>query len=350
MIEKIKNHNLYNYPMRYAIWNNKGGVGKSFLSFILSCEYALKNPTKKVVLIDLCPQANVSEIALGGNGEGAEKLNGLLSERNTIGGYFDKRILSPHKTLGTEIGYLITNLSKINTNLPDNLFLIAGDPSLELQAQAMNQISAQTLPLESWGNVHKWLSDLINAIGNKYPDVTFFIDCNPSFAVYTELAILSSDRLIIPCTADGSSARALDNLGRLIYGVNVPDEYGEVTFPNKAKKNGFSFPSIHVITLNRSTQFDKKASKAFIAMLNEIKRRATTLKSEGVNFSLSTNEDECFFDVPDAHTVSVVCSHEGVPLNKLKVGRHQVHEIPVQVNPEPLERYKKAIEDVVSKL
>src|SRR5687767_1763953 len=27
-------------PMRYAVWNNKGGVGKSFLSFVLGTEVA----------------------------------------------------------------------------------------------------------------------------------------------------------------------------------------------------------------------------------------------------------------------------------------------------------------------
>ncbi len=26
---------------KYALWNNKGGVGKSFLTFSLACEYAL---------------------------------------------------------------------------------------------------------------------------------------------------------------------------------------------------------------------------------------------------------------------------------------------------------------------
>ncbi|HCU24117.1 MAG TPA: ATPase, partial [Deltaproteobacteria bacterium] len=56
--------------MRYAVWNNKGGVGKSFLSFVLSTELANSNPDKKIILVDMCPQANVSEIVLGGNGKG----------------------------------------------------------------------------------------------------------------------------------------------------------------------------------------------------------------------------------------------------------------------------------------
>ena len=41
--------------MRYAIWNNKGGVGKSFLTFVFASEYASANPNKVVYVIDMCP-------------------------------------------------------------------------------------------------------------------------------------------------------------------------------------------------------------------------------------------------------------------------------------------------------
>ena len=40
--------------MRYAIWNNKGGVGKSFLSFIPGTEIANQNPDSHVILVDMC--------------------------------------------------------------------------------------------------------------------------------------------------------------------------------------------------------------------------------------------------------------------------------------------------------
>ena len=50
----------------YAIWNNKGGVGKSYLTFQIACEYARQNPNKKVLVVDMCPQANSSSMLLGG--------------------------------------------------------------------------------------------------------------------------------------------------------------------------------------------------------------------------------------------------------------------------------------------
>ncbi len=133
-------------PMRYALWNNKGGVGKTFLSFILSTEIARMNGGN-VLVADMCPQANLSEIILGGNGIGSQRLDQLIQERKTIGGYFDARISLPHTKTGREKDFLI-KASTYNPNLPSNLYLLAGDPSLELQAQVISQISGQLLPVE----------------------------------------------------------------------------------------------------------------------------------------------------------------------------------------------------------
>jgi chromosome partitioning protein len=120
--------------MKYAIWNNKGGVGKTFVSFVMACEYARQHPDEMVVMVDMCPQANISEIVLGGNGPGAQALQKLLDElprRRTIGGYLDERIESPHKITGNETDYLI-HAHDINEGLDENIYLIAGDPSLEI--------------------------------------------------------------------------------------------------------------------------------------------------------------------------------------------------------------------------
>jgi|ERR1017187_1760860 cellulose biosynthesis protein BcsQ len=169
--------------MRYAVWNNKGGVGKSFLSFVLGTEVAHRKPNEHVILVDMCPQANLSEIVLGGNGKGADRLQKVLNQtdRKTIGGYFDTRIASPHKAGGSETDYLI-NAKGYNSSLPANLWIVIGDPSLELQAQVISQIGGQTLPKDSWKNVHNWLKELVVAciakLG-KQDSVTVFIDCNP---------------------------------------------------------------------------------------------------------------------------------------------------------------------------
>ena len=333
--------------MRYAIWNNKGGVGKTFLSFMLSSEYALKYPEKKVIVVDMCPQANLSEILLGGNSAGSKELEKCITEQQTVGGYINSRIESPHKLTGREADFFV-NVHEYNNQIPSNLYLIAGDPQLEIQAQVMNQISSQTLPADSWRNVHSWLMELIIAGEKKYGNTTTFIDCNPSFSAYTELALLAAKQIIIPCSSDGSSARAIDNVAKLVYGYNLPEALKSTSFSKKAHDFGMGLPVIHSVLLNRSTQYDKKASIAFGTMFEEIKKRAETFKQSTERKHFYGHFD--YFDIPDAHSPSIVCSHKGLPISKLKAGPHQVHGKKPQVNPEPLERYKKAIDKLVSAL
>jgi cellulose biosynthesis protein BcsQ len=336
---------------RYAVWNNKGGVGKTFVTFVVAAQYAEEHPDQIVVIADLCPQANVSEILLGGNGNGAKELSKLLtaSPRKTIGGYFDQRINSPHAKTGTETSFLI-DVSKFNRNLPSNMRLIAGDPSLEVQTQAINQIAGQTLPMGTWANVHRWLVDMLDAAATQIPTAVFFIDCNPSFSAYTEIALLAANRVIVPCTADGSSARAIDNIGQLLYGIGVPPQYQGASFEAQAKKHSLPLPSIHLVPLNRSTQYNKKASKAFGAMYQEIQARVNALRKHVPGYFSLPSGQSLFLEIPDAHSVSIAAAHEGLPLSRVQVGPHDVHGVDAQVNQEPLDRYRAAVKQLVALL
>jgi chromosome partitioning protein len=335
---------------KYAIWNNKGGVGKTFLSFIISTEYAINNPDQKVLVADMCPQANLSEIMLGGNSKGSSNLEKILDarDRKTIGGYFDLRIREPHNIIGRESDYAI-QVSDYNSELPTNLYLLCGDPSLEIQAQVMNQIGSQTLPQDSWKNVHNWLRDLMLVNSEKFGSTINFIDCNPSFSAYTELAMIAADRLIIPCSSDGSSARAISNVASLVYGIGENDAISQVSFSAQAKKFGLSLPLIHTVILNRSTQYNKQASKAFAAMFDNIKKRVNDLYARSSK-SFTSGSGNYFEDMPDNHSVAIVCSYYGRPLSKITVGPYEIHEIKAQVNKEPLERYKGAINNLIKNI
>ena len=79
----------------YSIWNNKGGVGKSYLTFQIASEYAVNHPDKKILVIDLCPQGNASGMLLGGMQEGErvlKQLNEPISEITKL----SKLFLSTH--------------------------------------------------------------------------------------------------------------------------------------------------------------------------------------------------------------------------------------------------------------
>ena len=84
-------------------------------------------------------------------------------------------------------------------------------------------------------------------------------------------------------------------------------------------------------------------------MYEEIKSRIKRLrKKSSKNFS-ATDED-LFLDIPDAHSVSVVTCHLGIPLHKIKLGKYTLHTKDTQVPKESLERYKTAFAKLVGKL
>ncbi|MCH9843964.1 MAG: ParA family protein [Alphaproteobacteria bacterium] len=335
--------------MIYTIWNNKGGVGKSFLTFALSCQYAHDNPDRKVCVIDMCPQANVSEILLGGNGNGSEHLKQILNQdkRITIGGYFDDRIERANEKTGNEALFPV-KAHDYNNNLPENLYLVVGDPSLEVQAEAINQIANLPLPQGVWKNVHSWVKDLIDAFQFMHKNTVFFIDCNPSFSAYTRLAIVAAEKLIIPCTADGSSARAINNIKQLIYGHNVPRQYRDAIFSKRVKKESLTIPSIAKVLLNRSTQYNQGASRAFSAMFDAIKTEVDNLIT--IEPLANSGEENLFYDIPDTHSVAIVASHLGMPIHKIKHTKYPVHNKNSQVNSGPLKRYQEAIKKVTGEL
>ena len=171
------------------------------------------------------------------------------------------------------------------------------------------------------------------------------IDCNPSFSPYTELAMMAAECLIIPCSSDGSSARAIDNIGSLLYGIGN-DLYIDASFKAKVDKFQMTLPIIHSILLNRSTMYNQRSSKAFKAMFDEIAARIENMKIKAPNYFVGG--ETYFLEVPDTHSVAIVCSHNGLPLYELRPGLYQVHDTRPRVNQDPLERYKQAIDNLLN--
>ena len=81
-------------------------------------------------------------------------------------------------------------------------------------------------------------------------------------------------------------------------------------------------------------------------MYDEIQRRVNALRAAQPT-SFSAPASAMYFDIPDAHAVSVVVSHEGIPLSRVKIGPHDIHGVSTQVNQDPLDRYRTAIQHLV---
>jgi cellulose biosynthesis protein BcsQ len=340
----------------YAFWNNKGGVGKSYLSFIAASEYAHRHPDSDTYVIDLCPQGNVSEILIGSDGL-SEKINSLIGSkpRKTIGGYIEARLSSPFVMIPDVDKYIVKPVD-FNKNIPNNLYLIAGDYLLEVLAEAMRQSSQLSVPLDAWKQVMSWVRDLVSALrarsGNR--DSIFIIDCNPSFAVYTQMAISASDNLVIPFTADDSSRRAIENVLALLYGIGDPTlaAYARISFARKARDEGISIPKLHTFVSNRVTMYEGRPSMAFRVASKRVKDTIDDIHRKHRNSfaTPSVIPSKDFVEVPDYHSACIVSSLTGTPVHKLRAGPRELGHERIQINKAPLDKYRKALSEFVDRL
>lgn len=321
--------------MKYMIWNNKGGVGKTFISFILASEYAIAHPEKDIVIADLCPQANVSEMLLGGNGIGESNLQICYNNQRTIASYIKARYdKSRFGNLGDELSYFV-KVAEYNTQMPDNLYLLPGDMDLDICSTIINYL-AQAPEKQAWVKSRKFLDDLITPFigGGKKREKTFFFDCNPSFANYTEMAVIAADRIIVPCTAEAASIRGIHNLFRMIYGIKIGPEFSDDdifdTFSSKIHEAGIQPPKVHLFIQNKSRVKERQATQAFNAHIEEINHIAMELKiNHPVHF---TENDEVVLNIKDGNTLASIINHTGLPLSKVEHKKYTIYDRETQAN------------------
>jgi len=338
--------------MRYAFWNNKGGTGKTSLAFQAICRYAFLHRDARILAIDACPQANLSELFLGGlTGHGGQKLlqQQGLTPRCSIGGYFQIRLPSPYNVPNFDSHDFITTPSKFSEVIPKNIDLVCGDPLLELQANAVNTLSNTQIPgTNTWIAVIDWMNDFLKPLQNEYDAV--FVDCNPSFSIYTQIGLASVERLVLPVMADDSSRRAVQNALSLVYGLRLPSEiYATYAFSKKLLEAGRSLPQVHLVVKNRITQYMGPAS-AYAAVLGEIESDVSTLvKSHPTYFTFSkiTNGTS---EVRDFQTTGVVAFAKGTPIYRLQAGKQDIGGHRVQVKEDYRFNCEEAIDALVSKL
>jgi cellulose biosynthesis protein BcsQ len=334
--------------MKYAFWNNKGGTGKTSLAFQAIALYATQYPEKRILVLDMCPQANLSELLLGGlNNSGSDKLLKRYGStpRCSIGGYFQLRLPSPFSPPNFDSRNFITKPSEFNSGLSANIDLVCGDPLLELQSNAVNTLANQNIPgIDAWVAVIDWLNDFIGQLQNQYD--TIFVDCNPSFSLYTQIALASVDRIILPVMADDSSRRAIQNAISLIYGLKLPSEiYASYAFATKLRAAGRELPKIHLIAKNRLTQYMGPAS-AYRAVLNSIQTDVSTLLGSHPHLFTFNSLTDGFVEIRDFQTTGVVAFAKGLPFQSLAIGKHSINGHRVQVQ----EPYLKNAQDSMAKL
>lgn len=251
----------------YAVWNNRGGSGKTNLTYHLAIKYAYRNPDKTVLVIDMCPQADLSHAFLGDDDEGHDYVSqiGSLKKDPMIldGQQRIPRTISGYLDIYTSVGLptnvdprtFLFNVSKFNPQLPRNVYLLCGDTSLELLGKAMDlKRSSNTITpyANPWRTITQSLRAFVHKIGERRGiKLMTFIDTNSSFSICTEIALAAADRIILPVSEDHLHRNGFEYLFSLLYGFSQPSSiyyyYRHYSFYYRADENGVKLPKIHLI-------------------------------------------------------------------------------------------------------
>lgn len=350
----------------YGVWNNKGGVGKSTITFHLASRYAEEHPEERVLVIDLCPQANASMMLLGGGTSGEQNVLNLCTSTTpqTVVGYLSQVIANGAGAPLPDPWAYVVPVGEFNNALPDNLYLLCGDGNLEPMAPAISGAAAApplTATMQPWKWVHTVFDSLINDISRQDADANWmvFIDTNPSFSIYTELAVTACRRLIVPVNADDSSRVATNAMFVLLHGQTPPHPiYGSWTFAAQAIKHNVAVPKIHVVVGNRLTQYEGAAS-AFKALSDATADTLYAAYNKHQNYftsrkvapsSVKEFREMYSAALRDFNTAGVVSAHLGRPLSKLEQGYYPVHGNNVKVNIERVKECREALSEVMASI
>nr|WP_314422725.1 ParA family protein [uncultured Erwinia sp.] len=317
----------------YSMYNNKGGVGKTTLGFNIASQYAYNHPDTQVLVIDMCPQANISQYLLGGGHRGYTNNQTLQAQqtRGNVVGFVDW-LLKGNSSFNSIRRSFKVQASQYNPAITSNLYLIAGDSFLESLTLALSYAVINPANRNAWPEFMTAIRRLcsLEFDQQRYQKLVVFIDCNPSFSIYTQMALVSSDRLIIPMMADYSSLEGLKGISTLLYGIYptaASQTYAQnfVTFHSQIRQFNLTLPVMHRFIFNNFTT-NVGVATAYNSIQNDLSQFSLGLYQQfQMLFSQPStsvnNVDEWrhnyLSEVKDFHTSGKVSASLGIPLFKL---------------------------------
>jgi len=183
-----------------GFFNNKGGVGKT--SLVYHVAWMLSEMRKRVIAVDLDPQANLTSMFLS-----EERLEEIWDD--------EKRDITIYDAVSPLFdGEGDIQIPRVGIIPDSNIGLLAGDLRLSLDE---DQLSAAW---SDWQNrqarafrVMSAFSRTIAATGKKHRAEIALVDVGPNLGALNRAALLACDDVVVPLGADLFSLQGLRNMG-----------------------------------------------------------------------------------------------------------------------------------------
>ncbi|MFG2169494.1 ParA family protein [Micromonospora chersina] len=215
-----------------ALFNNKGGVGKTTLTYHLA--YMLQRLGHRVLAVDLDPQSNLTAAFLDEDELSEVWQEGLQSDWPLLDGQ-QKLLLradSASGTVASAVEPIMRGLGDVRfadpVTISDGLWLVPGDLNLsafedKLSAAWPNSLIGDHAALRTTTAFYRLIIDA----GSRVNADIALLDVGPNLGAINRAALLAADTVLMPLAADLFSLRGLRNLGpalrdwRRIWQTNV---------------------------------------------------------------------------------------------------------------------------------
>ncbi|MBI5450619.1 MAG: AAA family ATPase [Gammaproteobacteria bacterium] len=187
--------------IRLALYNHKGGVGKTTLTVNIAS--ALADIGKRVLLVDADPQCN---------------LTSYLVEPGVVDDWLDNSDSETGVTIWSSIKPIAESTGEVREVKPPerlkNIFLIPGDIRLSEFEQDLQLIWTECLQRKMRGfRGASAISEVVNIVATQIKADFVFYDVGPNIGALNRVVLLDCDYFIVPAACDLFSTRALSTLG-----------------------------------------------------------------------------------------------------------------------------------------
>lgn len=308
----------------YAVSNLRGGVGKTSITFNLAYELSR---LQSVLLADVCPQANLTEVIMK-----SEKA------KVTIYNALQPRVLGP--AFGEQARDIAFRVSQFAPSFGGGkgCYFIAGDPELyEFPSYLYQQLGvANTRNNTEIVKTLLWsLRDILKQEAKELKCDSILIDTSPFYSGGTHLAWCAADALIIPVRVDEHSVESLGLLLELLS-----DKARDFAQWNE-RAGGLPAPKVAAVVMTMAGAKSQKeatpdaASRMFIERALRIARKHPDL--------FESDPTDSFVVTDDFMSAGRISGAKSIPISELKVGGfHTVSERRLQVN-QSAERYQREL-------
>lgn len=309
----------------YAISNLRGGVGKSSIAFNLAYEISRHS---SVLLADLCPQCNFTEMLLG---DFRPKVNIFHALQPIILG---PAFGDPPVDLSYRVGQYCDDFKGGKGS-----FVIAGNPELFAFPSTLYQqlnVAYASRNVTAVSKLLRGLRTVLEGEAKLSGCDKILMDTSPFYAGGTHLAWCAAEALIVPVRVDEHSIESLELLFR-----QLSDPSRDFQLWNE-RAGGAETPKIAAVVMTMVGSKSQVKATPDRASLMYIERAYALAAAHAHLFGVSDPSD-AFVLTDDFHSAGRISGAKRIPISELKIRSfYTVENKRLQVNAST-ERYRKQL-------